>query len=204
VAAACAEVAEMPDMELFLSLAEIAGVFVGFGALIALRSSGPGDMYDLLMIGMVVWIAIAVVIIAIAPVAVSGFGITGHALWLACSVIALLVFFAGDEVVTRASRERRAFIAEAPMRRRWKGELAVGTVTWIPAIVALGLVILGVLPEQEAALYFLAAALFLLLSAILLLMIVFGVQLSAWGVPRTGDGVDAPSAASTPPAGGSA
>ena len=62
------------------------------------------------MIGMVVWIAIAVVIIAIAPVAVSGFGITGHALWLACSVIALLVFFAGDEVVTRASRERRAFI----------------------------------------------------------------------------------------------
>jgi hypothetical protein len=29
----------MPDTELFLSLAEIAGVFVGFGALIALRSS---------------------------------------------------------------------------------------------------------------------------------------------------------------------
>ena len=87
------------------------------------------------------------------------------------------------------------------MRRRWKGELAAGAVTWIPATVALGLVILGVLPDQEAALYFLAAALFLLLAAILLLMIVFGVQLSAWGVPRTGDGVNTPSAASAPPDG---
>lgn len=194
----------MQDTELFLSLAEIAGVFVGFGALIALRSSGPGDMYDLLMIGMVVWVAIAVAIIAIAPVAVSGFGIADHTLWLACSVIALLVFFAGDEVVTRASRERRSFIAEAPMRRRWKGELAVGAVTWIPATVALGLVILGVLPEQEAALYFLAAALFLLLAAILLLMIVFGVQLSAWGVSRAGEGADPQSAAPSPPASGGA
>jgi hypothetical protein len=194
----------MQDIELFLSLAEIAGVFVGFGALIALRSNGSTDPIDVMVIGMVVWVAIAVVIIAFAPVALSRFGVTGHALWLACSVIALLVFFAGDSVVTRASRERRAFIAEAPMRRRWKGELAVGAVTWIPAIVALGLVILGVLPEQEAALYFLAAALFLLLCAILLLMIVFGVQLSAWGVPRTGERADAPSAASAPPAGGGA
>ena len=153
----------MQDVELFLSLAEIAGVFVGFGALIALRSSGPGDTYDVMMIGMVVLDAIAVVIIALAPVAVSRFGVTGHALWLTCSVIALLVFFAGDEVVARVSRERRAFIAAAPMRRRWKGELAVGVVTWLPAIVALGLVILGVIPEQDAALYFLAAALILLL-----------------------------------------
>jgi len=182
----------MPDTELFLSLAEIAGVFVGFGALIALRSSGPGDPIDVLMIGMVVWFAIAVVIIALAPVAVSGFGVTGHTLWLACSVIALLVFYAGDEVVVRISRERRAFMAAAPIRRRWKGELAGGVVTWIPATVALVLVILGVLPEQEGALYFLAAALILLLAALLLLMAVFGVGFSAFGVPRAGDGADAP------------
>ncbi len=182
----------MPDTELFLSLAEIAGVFVGFGALIALRSSGPSDMYDLLMIGMVVWVAIAVMIISLAPVVVSLFGITGHVFWLVCSVIALLVFYAGDEVVTRVSRERRAFIAEAPIRRRWKGELAGGVVSWIPATVALGLVILGVLPEQEAALYFLAAALFLVLAALLLLMAVFRVGFAAWGVPRAGDVADAP------------
>ena len=182
----------MQDTELFLSLAEIAGVFVGFGALIALRSGGPTDTIDVMVIGMVVWVAIAVVIIALAPVALSGFGVTGHALWLACSVIALLVFWAGDEVVVRASRERRAFMAAAPIRRRWKGELRVGIVTWLPATVALVLVILGVLPEQEGALYFLAAALFLLLAALLLLMAIFGVGMSAFGVPRPGDGADAP------------
>ena len=117
----------MPNTELFLSLAEIAGVFVGFGALIALRSSGPGDTIDVMVIGMVVWVAIAVVIIALAPVAVSGFGVTGHSLWLACSVIALLVFFAGDEVVVRASGERRAFMAAAPIRRRWRGSWRSGS-----------------------------------------------------------------------------
>ena len=182
----------MPDTELFLSLAEIAGVFVGFGALIALRSRGPGDSFDVLVIGMVVWFAIAVVIIALAPVAVGGFGVTGHTLWLVCSVMALLVFFAGDEVVGRASTERQAFLAAAPIRRRWKGELATGVVSWIPATVALGLVILGVLPEQEAALYFLAAALLLLGAALLLLQSVFRVGFAAWGLPRAGDGVDAP------------
>jgi hypothetical protein len=65
-------------------------------------------------------------------------------------------------------------------------------------------VILGVLPEQEAGLYFLAAALMLLMAALLLLQAVFRVGYAAWGVPRTGDGMDAPSAASTPPAGGGA
>jgi hypothetical protein len=182
----------MQDTELFLSLAEIAGVFVGFGALIALRSGGPTDTIDVMVIGMVVWIAIAVVIIALAPVAVSGFGISGHALWLVCSVIALLVFYAGDEVVVRASRERRAFMAVAPMRRRWRGELAAGVVTWLPATVALVLVILGVLPEHEAALYFLATALVLLLAAIILFMAVFRAGFSAFGAPRAEEGADAP------------
>ena len=37
----------MQDTELFLSLAEIAGVFVGFGALIAVRSGGPSDAADI-------------------------------------------------------------------------------------------------------------------------------------------------------------
>ena len=56
------------------------------------------------------------------------------------------------------------------------------------------LVILGVLPEQDGALYFLAAALFLLLAALILLMAVFRVGFSAFGVPRVGEGADAPPA----------
>ena len=33
----------MQDVDLFLSLAEIAGVFVGFGALISVRSGGASE-----------------------------------------------------------------------------------------------------------------------------------------------------------------
>jgi hypothetical protein len=182
----------MQDVEMFLSLAEIAGVFVGFGALIALRGSSPGDPFDVLMIGMVVWVAIAVVIMALAPVAVSGLGVAGHALWLVCSVIALVVFFAGDSVVERVSSERRAFLAAAPLKRRWRQELAAGVVTWIPATLLLVLVVLGVLPEQEGGLYFLAAALFLLLAALLLLSTVFRVGFTTLRVPGSAIGEESP------------
>ena len=182
----------MQDAGLFLSLAEIAGVFVGFGALIALRRSGPADTIDVLMIGMVVWVAILVVIVALAPVVVSRFNVTGHALWLACSVIALLVFYAGDEVIVRASKERQAFMAAVPMRRRWRSELAAGVVTWIPATIALVLVMLGVFPEQDAALYFLAAVLFLLMAALLLLSAVFRVGFTAFPAPSVEIGAEAP------------
>src|SRR5512146_1246281 len=43
----------MQDAELFLSIAEIASVFVGFGALIALRS-GASDPYEVAPVRMVV------------------------------------------------------------------------------------------------------------------------------------------------------
>jgi hypothetical protein len=190
----------MPVTEMFLALAEIAGVFVGFGALIALRSggpSGPSGTFDVLLIGMVVWVAIAVVIMALAPVSLSVFGITGHTLWLACSVLALVVFFGGDEVIARTWGERRAYLAKAPIRRRWKGELG-NVVTVLPGAIALGLVILGVLPEQEAALYFLAVALILLLAALLLLQAVFRTGYAAWGVAQDGQEAEAPAAPSTP------
>ena len=39
----------MPDVDLLLSLAEIAGVFVGFGALIAVRSAGPREAYEVVV-----------------------------------------------------------------------------------------------------------------------------------------------------------
>ena len=48
----------MQDVDLFLSLAEIAGVFVGFGALIAVRSGITSDVYEVTGISMVCWIAI--------------------------------------------------------------------------------------------------------------------------------------------------
>ena len=56
----------MQDADLFLELAGIAGVFVGFAALISVRSGGASGAHEVAYIGWVVSTAIWVVIAALA------------------------------------------------------------------------------------------------------------------------------------------
>ena len=161
----------MQDTELFLSLAEIAGVFMGFGALIAIRSGGTSDVVEVTMVGMVAWIGIQVVIAALTPVVVSRFGVTGHELWLVCSLVSLALWWIGDEVVSRISPERRALRAAFPLKVRWRQEL-VGACFWVPMNLALVIVVLGLVPQQEPALYLAAVVLLLFMDAFMLLMMV--------------------------------
>jgi hypothetical protein len=161
----------MQDVELFLSLAEIAGVFVGFGALAAIRGSGTNDVYEVAGIGMVAWTGIQVVVAALVPVVISRFGVTGHELWLACSLVALALMWPVSELVDRISPERRAFKAAWPLKARARMEI-MGAFLWVPMNVALVLVVLGVVPEQEPALYFAAVAFLLFMDAFALLTMV--------------------------------
>jgi hypothetical protein len=161
----------MQDTELFLSLAEIAGVFVGFGALIAVRSGSTSDVFGVMGIVMVVWGAIQVVIAALIPIVLSRLGVTGHALWVVCSLVALALWWPADEVVARLSPERRAYMAARPLKARWRQELVIAPV-WVLMNIALIVVVLGLLPEQEAALYIAAVVLLLLMDAIMLLLVV--------------------------------
>ena len=66
----------MQGADLCLSLAEIAGVFVGFGALIAVRSAATMGASEINGIRWVVTTAIWVVIVALAPIIVSSYGLT--------------------------------------------------------------------------------------------------------------------------------
>jgi hypothetical protein len=127
----------MQDVDLFLSLAEIAGVFVGFGSLIAIRAGGTSDVYDVAYVGMVVWVGIQVVAASLIPVAISRFDVPGHALWLSCGLIVLALFWVGDSVVWRLSAERRALLAATPTKARAKYEVAAVPL-WLPANIALG------------------------------------------------------------------
>jgi hypothetical protein len=161
----------MQDVDLFLALAEIAGVFVGFGALIALRSGATADPAEVAFVGMVVWLGIQVIAGTLAPVAISRFGVTGHVMWVACSVIVLVLFWLGDEGVKRLSPDRRAILAAMPRGVRARQEL-VGVPLWLPMNVALAVIVLGVAPAHEAALYFAAMALLLLLDAGIVLVVV--------------------------------
>jgi hypothetical protein len=174
----------MQDVDLFLSLAEIAGVFVGFGALIALRSGATADPAEVVFVGMVVWMGIQAVAGALAPVAISRFGVTGHALWLTCSVIVLAIFWIGDELVKRLSPERQAILAAMPRKVRARQEL-MGVPFWLPMTIALILVVLGVLPDYEEALYFAALVILLLFTAAAVLLVVI-TGAAAWKAPVSG------------------
>jgi hypothetical protein len=161
----------MQDTELFMGLAGIAGVFVGFGVLISVRAGGANDAHEVTYIRAVVTVAIWVVIAALAPVIVSRYGVTGHRLWAACSLLALVLLL-GQWIANERTTESRELGAA------WSRAQTIATVAsylglMIPTIAALILVVLGLFPDQEPALYLTAVGLGLFLGAFSLLMLVF-------------------------------
>jgi len=171
----------MQDVDLFLSLAEIAGVFVGFGALISVRSGGPSEAHEVTYIRWVVSIAIWVVIAALAPVIISRYDITGHELWMACSLVAVVLFAVMYTVNGRAPEHQAdaaAILAAAPRAAAPRVALVMvaGSTIWLPGaavVLALALVVLGLFPDQEQALYLTAVGLGLFMGAIGLFVMVF-------------------------------
>lgn len=166
----------MQGTELFLSLAEIAGVFVGFGALIAVRSGGSMQTGEINDLRWVVTTAIWVVIAALAPTVLSSYGLTGHELWLGCSLVAL-AFLVVMTAVFSLTPENRADLADNLANTPRALIVAVMVPTfWLPfvlLVLALVVVAIGLFPDQEQALYLTAVALGLLMSALMLWVGVF-------------------------------
>jgi len=166
----------MQDASLFLSLAEIAGVFVGFGALIAVRSGATMEVSEVNDIRWVVTTAIWVVIAALAPVIISSYGVTGHQLWLVGSLLALALLAVMIVVFARTPENRAELAVNLATIPRAKIALVMGPTFWLPfvlAVLALALVVLGPFPDQEHALYLTAVALGLLMGALNLFVAVF-------------------------------
>ena len=156
-------------------------MFVGFGALISVRSGGASDAHEVSYIRWVVSMAIWVVIVALAPIMISSYNLTGHELWLACSLLALALFF-GVLIVEQPDAETREDIAAMSRATRLR-EQAVNSVLFVPMIAALIVVVLGLFPDQEPALYLTAVALGLFMGAFALLYLVF-----SHGRPRPASG----------------
>ncbi len=108
----------MQDTELFMGLAGIAGVFVGFGALIAVRSGGASEPQEVTYIRTVMSFAIWVVIAALTPVIISRYDITGHTLWMPCSLLALGLWL-GLWIVGERTTEAREVVATCHQPGAW-------------------------------------------------------------------------------------
>lgn len=162
----------MPNAELLVHLAEIAGVFVGFGALISIRSGSTTDEYEVTMIRLIVWTGIVVVVTALFPVILVGYGIDGHGLWLLSSLVFLVLWWVGGTVMERLNPERSRYLATLPRRTRVRIEIPA-LLLWVPMNIALVLVLFGSFPDHEPVLYATAVALNLIMDALLLLYLVF-------------------------------
>jgi hypothetical protein len=161
----------MQDADLLVQLAAIAGVFVGFGALISVRSGGASDAHEVAYIRSIVSLATWVAVVALAPVALGRYGLAGHDLWLACSVLALVLVLVVYVVNARTPEMRQEYAAVS--RAHLMREGAVNALLLVGLVVTLTLVALGLVPGQEPALYLTAVMLGLLATAVTLLFLVF-------------------------------
>jgi hypothetical protein len=171
----------MQGTDVLVPLAEIAGVFVGFGALIAVRSGATMALSEIIWMRYVMMAGIWVVIAALAPTIIGSYGVAGHELWLACSLLALALF-AVMVIVFALTPENQAERARASSVVPRRVAAAVyGSTVWLPMpllLVALALVVLGPFPDQEPALYLTAVAVGVYMGAIALFVAVF------WQGPR--------------------
>ena len=145
----------MPDTELFTHLAEIAGVFVGFGALIAMRRDRPTDWQELMPLRNVVAMGFLTVVAALAPVIVAGFDMPGHRVWVISSVVVVVgiaLLFVADSLTPEY---RTYWGSAATLHWRWTDALQMAGNAIYMALVPVGLlvILLGVAPHLDAALY---------------------------------------------------
>ncbi len=162
----------MQDADLFLELAAIAGVFVGFGALIAVRGGGASDPFEVAYMRGVVSMGLLTVVVALAPVTFARYALTDHQIWALSSALALIGLLGA---VAANARTPEWSSAEPPARGKFE---VVALTVWMLSMFA-GMVLtpivilLGVVPDLEPALYFTAVVLILLWDAWLLLQMVF-------------------------------
>lgn len=157
------------ETELFVHFAEIAGVFVGFGALISLRSSRLTDVHDVVYLEAVLGLGVWVVIAALVPVAVSGYGVDGHALWMSSALVALAIWFSYVIAFSRRPESRVLNKEPEPTDRLFP---LVGLPLHAIIAVSLILIIFGVWRRVDEALYVTALAAGVVFAGYTLLMAV--------------------------------
>jgi hypothetical protein len=159
------------DVDLFVAIAEIAGVFVGFGALISVTRQTEIEAAQLRQIRAVVTSGLVVVVAALIPVGLGRYGITGHDLWFTCSLIFLFLSWAVIILSLRKAENREFVIAQA------QASPVMAIFFWLllelPIQVPLILAVLGFYPDLDPAFYTTALMFNLFEAAFVLAQLVY-------------------------------
>ena len=159
------------DLVLFIAIAEIAGVFVGFGALISVTRQNEIEPAQLARIRGLVTMGLGIIVAALIPVALTLYGVTDHTLWFLSSII----FFSLNWVVIILSF--RDPINRELMKSETHSSPVISVLFWllleVPFQVLLVLTILGLYPHLEPAFYTTALLFFLFQAAFALVQLVY-------------------------------
>jgi hypothetical protein len=178
----------MQDTELLIPLAEIAGVFVGFGALIAVRAGGPTTALEVAPMRMIVSLGMLTVVAALAPGTLARFDLTEHGVWALSSALILAGWLAILVASLRTPEFRAGWAEEIQASRSGARSVWIDLPGWAlyvlymaTSLVSPSLIVLGVVPELEAALYYAIVVLIVLGAGWALLGLVFEQRLPAQG-----------------------
>ena len=145
------------NVELFVGIAHIAGIFVGFEALISVtHKKEVGRIRSVVTIGLMVIIA------SLIPIVFDSYGFSGHYLWFWCSLIFLILNWVVGILSIQNSDNRKALISQ--MRSNPVMSILFFLLLEIPLQIPLILAIIGLFPALEYAFY-LTALLFSLFEA---------------------------------------
>jgi hypothetical protein len=160
----------MNDVILFLTIAEIAGIFVGFAALISVTRRSEIEATQLAQIQAVVTIGLLVVVAALIPVGLDVYGVAGHGLWVAASIVYLVINWIVIFMALQRATNRQ--LAKSQVRQSpfgaavfWLLELAIQ--------VPLLLIIFGANRELDVAFYMTALVFHLFEAALILVQLVY-------------------------------
>jgi hypothetical protein len=155
----------MVDDAILLAIAEIAGVFVGFAALIGVTRRAEIESLQLGEIRAVVTNGLMVVVAALIPVALSAYDVAGRTRWLSAGLAYLLINWTAIFLALRLPENRRLAAARA---RTAPVASALFWLFEVPVQVPLVLLVLGVNRDLDPA-FFLTALAFQMFEAALVL-----------------------------------
>lgn len=157
--------------DFFIGIASIAGVFVGFGALISIIRRDKVDTFQLVRIRTVVTIGLMVIVASLIPIGLSHYGITGHTLWLICTIVFLVMNWT-MAILSLLNPENRAFTLDW-LRNKPLIAVPFFLLLELPFMVPLILILIGLYPNLELAFYTTALLLNLFEAAFVLTQIVY-------------------------------
>jgi hypothetical protein len=167
-----------------VTLAEISGVFVGFGALISLTSRDKMNILEFGVMRAAVTAGMTTMVGALIPLGFAAYGIEGAALWRVSSA-AFLAIEAVFLVDNWRRPDNREFLL-AGSRQRPVAFWLFWLLLELPMVLPLLLVLLGVFPGLGQGLYTTAVLVSLLQAVWALWQVIYSLSGSLSGSPERG------------------